>query len=562
MSVLLLASALLTLARPPLALSINAKEGETISGERSIRVSVQNADTAVNQVEFYVDGELRDTDTSTPYEFRFDTVGQSDGPVKLRFKAYTVESKTAEKTITVKVDNELAKGVVYHVDKANGLLAEGKFAEARDQGKVALKIEKGNVGARLALARAYSGLGELDQAQLQAEEAKASKPEDMTAMNLLAGISARRAFAIYARPGADPDETLKSIKEALTSAVENRRAALDAELDATTLDKAAPLPYVDAALRAYRYSAAIAPLQDAVLADPKNPAYADRLAYAFLRTNRRRDALAALQANERAAGALSPYGYALRGVALAAQGDDAGSDAAIREAVLGDSENLGVRTAQAYIALKRGKSDVLSRLSADLQREQGQRADVRYFQMAVATKAQEYSAAAKSFQVGVLAEPAMADLYVEYANDALSLTQRSNMDPKEKARHYAEARAYFETALAARPEASEALTGLALVAAFEGKASEAVRYATAATSASPTDPGAFYALSAAQSLYATTLRRSDPNAAGRAQAAAQAANRKAGSLDPKYLGGREIPDAPDVWRYLGSSGRPVVIAAP
>ena len=562
MSVLLLASALLMPLRAPLALTLDVKDGETVRGERTIKVSVFNANTAVNQVEFYVNGELRDTDTSTPYEFRLDTVGQPDGPVKLRFKAYTVESQTAEKSIVLKVDNELAKGAAYHVGKANELLTDGKFKEARDEGKIALKIEKGNPEARLALARAYSGLGELDQAQLQAEEAKATNPKDTTALNLLAGINARRAFTIYAKPDADRAETLKSIKDALTSAVDNRKTALDLEFDAMTLDPANPLPYADAALRAHRYSAAIAALSDAVLKDPKNSPYADRLAYAYLRTSRRQDAINALNANQRAAGTLDAYGYALRGVALAAMGDDAGSDAAIREAVLADSENLGVRTAQAYITLKRGKTDVLARLNADLRREQGQRADVRYFQMAVATKAQEYNDAAKAFQVGVLAEPAMADLYVEYANDAIALTQRSNMDPKEKDRHYAEARAYFEIALAARPEASEALSGLAMVAAFENKPAEAVRYATAATSASPTDPGAYYALAAAQSASATSLRRADPRGAGLAQAAAQAANLKAGRLDPKYLGGREIPDAAAVWRYLGASGRPVVIAAP
>ena len=548
MSVLLLASAYLALAhRAPLTLAINAKDGETVRGERSFRVSV-SSDSIISAVEFYVNGELRSKDESTPYEFTLDTVGENDGPVKLRFKAYTAENKTGEKTITVNVDNELSKGAAYHVAKANDLVTDGKYALARDEGRIALKAEKGNADARIVLARAYIGLGEFDQAQLQAEEANSAKPNDPTVLTLLSGINVQRAFRIYAKPDSDRADVLKQIKEALAGAVDNRRKALDATLDAAKIDPANPIPYLDTAIAARRYGAVISAAQPLFSTAQSNAALADRLAYAYLRTNRTQDALNVLTTLQRA-GTLTPYGFALRAAALASLGDDAGSDNAMREAVLGDSENLGVRTAQAFIALKRGKTDVVSKLSSDLQKDQGQRADVRYFQMALAAKDQRYSDAAKAFQVGVLAEPAMADLYVEYANDAIAITQRGNIDEKEKAQHYAEARAYFETALVARPEAAEALAGLAMVAAFEGKAAEAVKYATAAVAAAPQDAGAYYALSAAQNL-------------ARNVGAAQAAMRKADSLDTKYLGGRQIPDAPAVWRYLGTAGRPVVIAAP
>ncbi len=545
MSVLLLASALALLPRVPLVVNVNAKDGETIRGERAFRVSVA-ADTAINKVEFYVNGNLQDTDESTPYEFKLDTVGVDDGPVKVRFKAYTVESKAGEKSLNLTVDNELGKGAAYHVDKAKDLLSDSKFAEARDQGRIALKIEKGDFDARVVLARAYTGLGEWDQAQLQAEEAKAAKPEDPIALSLLSGINVQRAFRIYARPDSDRATVLKDIKDALSAAVVARRQALDAGLD--TMPKAPVLPYADAAINARRYGAALSVLKDAFAKDQKNAALADRLAYVQLRTNSRQDALNTLNSLQRA-GSLDAYGFALKAVALADGGDDAGSDEAIREAVLADSENLGVRTAQAYIALKRGKTDVLRSLSDSLGKDQGQRADVRYFQMAIAAKQQNYGDATKSFRVGVLAEPAMADLYVEYANDAIAVTQRGSMDEKEKAQHYAEARAYFETALVARPEASEALAGLAMVAVFEGNPTEAVRYAQAAVRSAPMDPGSYYALSAAQS-------------AARNVAGAQAANQRAGQLDTKYLQGRQIPDAAAVWRYLDSAGRPVVIAAP
>ena len=534
MSVLLLASAALALLQPvPLALTVNAKDGDVLKGERAFRVSV-SAETAINKVEFYVNGDLRDTDTSTPYEFKLDTVGEDDGPVKLRFKAYTVESKSGEKAVSAKIDNELAKGAAYHVEKANDLLSDGKYAEARDEGRIALKADKGSFDARVALARAYSGLGEYDQAQLQAEEAKAAKPEDPNALSLLAGINVQRAFRTYAKPDADRAEVLKGIKDSLSAAVAARRAALDVGFDALKPDPI--LPYADAALRARRYSAAIAALTPAFGADQKNAAIADRLAYAYLRTNRRQDALNVLATLARA-GSLSAYGYALKAVAHADAGDDNLSDEAIREAILADSEDLGVRTAQAYIALKRNKTDVLAGLSSSLAKEQGQRADVRYFQMALAAKQQRYSDATKAFQVGVLAEPASADLYVEYANDAIAITQRGKMDEKEKASHYAEARAYFETALVARPEASEALAGLAMVAAFEGKPAEAVRYADAAVRAAPMDAGAYYALAAAQSLNRDVAKAQA--AMRRADAARQEVPRR--PPNPRRGGGLALP---------------------
>ena len=541
--------------------------GATIGLERPFRVSVAT-DTAIGSVEFYVGDELRDTDTSTPYEFKLDTVSEKDGPLKLRFKATTVENKSVEKALTVNVDNEVAKGAAFHVAKANDLLAESKFADARDQGRIAMKAEKGYYDARIALARAYTGLGELDQAQLQAEEAKADKPNDPIGLSLLAGINVRRAFLVYAKPGADRAAVLKEIKEAYSAGVAARQTALDALVEANKLDPANPLPYADAALRAGRYQAVVTALSPAFDKNQSNADIADRLAYAQIRSNRFEDAAATLNALGRA-GSLSAYGFALRAALLADKGDDVGSDAAMREAVLADDANIGVRTAQTFIALKRNRPDVLARLSADLAKEQGQRADVRYFQMAVAAKQQRYSDADKAFRVGVLAEPAMADLFVEYANDAIAITQRNRpvttttkptdgtkpvktttggMDPKEKAQHYAEARAYFEIALVARPDASDALSGLAMVALFENKPDEALRYAQAAVAASPGDAGAHYALSAAQAA------NRDP--------AAAASNNRAGRLDPKYLEGRTIPDADAVWAYLDTAGRPTVIAAP
>ena len=65
--------ALLLIAPAKVDLNVNLKNGEILSGTRSFRVMVQ-ADDPINQVEFYVGDELRDTDSSTPYEFKLDTI--------------------------------------------------------------------------------------------------------------------------------------------------------------------------------------------------------------------------------------------------------------------------------------------------------------------------------------------------------------------------------------------------------------------------------------------------------------------------------------------------------
>jgi hypothetical protein len=126
MNILLCASAWLALLSPgqgPLQINVDAKNGDTISGERNFRVTVDSSD-AVNQVEFYVGDDLRDTETSTPYVFPLDTVDESDGDVKVRFKANTVQSKTVEKILTLHIDNEKGKGAEFHVQAGLSDLTE------------------------------------------------------------------------------------------------------------------------------------------------------------------------------------------------------------------------------------------------------------------------------------------------------------------------------------------------------------------------------------------------------------------------------------------------------
>jgi hypothetical protein len=168
-------SALATLIGLPSAIQINVntKEGDVIAGDYVFRVTAIS-DKPVTQVESYVGEELRDTDASTPYEFRMDTLAEKEGPLKVTFAVYTTENESAKKSLSLRVDNGLDKGAEFHVARANELLTVSKWDEAVQAARVALKAKAGHNPARLAMARAYQGKGVLDNAQRFAEDANAA----------------------------------------------------------------------------------------------------------------------------------------------------------------------------------------------------------------------------------------------------------------------------------------------------------------------------------------------------------------------------------------------------
>lgn len=551
MSAFLLVSAFLALVSPtkaPITVNVDAKSGDTLVGERTFKVTVKSQNI-VSQVEFYVGDELRDSATSTPYLFTLDTLNEPDGDLKLRFKGYTTQSETGETTIVVHVDNGLSKGVDWHVKKGQDFLSDSKWPDAINEGRIALKIDNKSNAARLILARANIGLNVFDKAQKYAEDAVAQDGNDVQALSLLSGINLRRALRTVVREGADVAEAQATMREAIKAAVESRRKALDVEIEKVgplTADNL--LPYADAAIRGQRYSLAIQALAPELRKQPTNAAIADRLAYAWLRNGRTTEALQALS-NFKKVTPLDAYGDALLAVAAIDANDDSVADAAIQDGLLNDSQNLGLRTAQAYIALKRNKVAVVSQVANDLAKEQGQRADVNYFLNALANRQQRFGDARRYFERSVLAEPAFPDLYIEQANYAIDTSTHGKLEQKDLDRQYESARVMYESALIARPESAEALSGLSVVALLQKKPVDALKFANAAVSAAPANAGAYYALSAAA-------------AANRRLADSQNANNKAGALDKKNLEGRSIPDALAVWRYLNTAGRSPILSAP
>jgi tetratricopeptide (TPR) repeat protein len=165
-----------------------------------------------------------------------------------------------------------------------------------------------------------------------------------------------------------------------------------------------------------------------------------------------------------------------------------------------------------------------------------------------------------------LAEPTNVDAYIERGNESMAVVTSSKLEQKELDYLYDTARAFYDTALVARPESAEALSGVLTVLLYQNKPAEAVAYGEAAIKASPESAIAHYAAAAAYAEQASFLSK---QAGGRISAdvskfngLAAAANRKAGTLDTKFLEGRTIPKVADVLKYLTEAGRSPVLSAP
>jgi len=569
MSLLTAASALIAfgMPAPKVEITVDIKDGEAITGERSIRVTASATNSYITQVEFYVGNDLRDSDTSTPYEFKIDSLAEPDGTLQLKFRAYSESGQNAEKVVNVKIDNQLGRGVAYHLEQGQAALTDRKFREAIVSGRIALRIDEKNVPARILLARANFGLNVFDSAQKFAEDALAIEPNNVQALDLVAATNLRRSLNLVAREGGNRSEFIANSKIAMKTAVEARRKALDLAVDNFgPVTEANLKAYSDAAIRASRFSLAISQLGPAFDKDNRDASIANRLAYAQMRSGRVNDALKTMALHKRY-GKPDAYGYALLAVLESEASGATASDEAMKEALLSDPNNLGVQTAQAYLALRNNRVATLRQLANSAARDAGGIPEVLYYRSAVSNRLGDYGAARRFFGQAVLAEPAFEAAYIEAGNESLAILQSGRQVAADQTRYFYEsAQAMYEAALAARPESVDALCGLALVAMFQNKPQDAINFAEAAVRANPEDGAAYYAASGAYSKMASALTRTgggqfnpDVTKFGRL---AQEAITKANQLDPRNLGGRVIPRESDLWQYLTEAGRPVVMTPP
>lgn len=547
MPVTLIALAILGLARPAIDVTVDATSGDVVGGVREFHVRVGQTKGIVTQVEFYVNHDLRDTVSSIPYNFKLDTVNEDEGNLDLEFRAYTTEGENGKKTITVKVDNQLSKGPDFHTQIARDLLTNSKWDDAILECRIALKAKPGYNPARIAMAMAYRGKGSYDRAQKYAEDALSTEPNNKQAILMLSSINIDRAFGTFSR-GASSTETQASIRTALKAAIQGIKKAQDDELDATKPTSDNILQYSDLAMRSGHYSVAVTALYSAVAKDNTRPDLANRLAYALMRVGRFGDATTVLRSLKKY-GKYDAYSYALESVLDAAFGDDAASADAIKEALLTDGDDPGVISAEAFLALRKNKIDVLAGHVQQLVDKYPQKTEVKIYMSALLDKQGQYGEARQYFIDAVKAEPTSADAYVQEGNIALEIGLFGNLADGEDKKQAASAETMFLTALEARPESAEALAGLAIAELVLGNNDDAVKYAKAATVTAKSYAAGFYVLAAAYK-------------ASHQIDASLMIVQQAGKLDKVHLEGASAPTIKAAWKYFSDAGRIPLLTPP
>ncbi|MBS1723761.1 MAG: hypothetical protein JSS66_12500 [Armatimonadetes bacterium] len=546
-----LTSLLSSAALAKVELTANVKDGDVISGEFTFKIGVQS-ESLVTSVEFYVDKDLRDTDESTPYEFSIDTLKETQGAFTVTFAAYTKSGESAKKTFKLTVDNGLDKGAAFHVSKGEDALVNGKWDDAIDAARVALKIDPKNNPARIVMARANLGKGVIDLAERYADDAYSAEPKSPAVLSLVSTVNLKRAFMTMGS-GGNSMESAVAIGKALKKAAEMRRTALDMMVDSFgNVTDGNRMAYCDTLLMASKYSRVAAEMEPVLRKDFRNTDVANRLIYAQIRAGRFTQALQSLE-NIRKYGSPDGFSFALRACLMSYLGDKPKATEAEKEAILDDPTGLGVKTAQAYLALRGSELKAATSILTSLANQEGHNPVVNYDICALAFVVTDFDQSRIRFETAMLAEPASYDTLVERGNQAVYFSLRDDMntdnDPDYAKRQRALARAFFEAAQAAKPESFEAMTGLCALALLDGRKADAVSLGRAATAAAPEYAAAQWAYAAAQ--FDANLRED-----------AKESVRKAEKIDPEGLSGKPYPTGRTAWEYFFNKGRIPLLITP
>ncbi|MEI7575474.1 MAG: hypothetical protein WCK51_01165 [Armatimonadota bacterium] len=561
---------------------VAVKGGESLTGEVTFVIKPITTNP-IQAIEMYVGDDLRETDGSTPYEFKLDSLSEEDGPIKLRFKGFTSEGENAEKLVTLNVDNGVSLGADAHVAKGNAYLAESKFDEALTEGRIALKADKDSVAARLLLGRANFAKGAYDKAQKNAEDVLEVDKKNRDARELIISLNVQKAFSATSKATTDRRETVDAIKKSLMNAAKMRTAIRDEDLDGMKRDGTS-IEFLDAAIKARRYALVVDSLEKEIPNQYKRTDLVNRLVFSYLMLSRVNQADGLLK-NLKKFGEYDAYSFALLAVNQAELGDDNGSDEAIKEAILNSPDSLGVKTAQAYIAIKRDRAKALADAASALLRDGEVRSEAYYFAAALANRLTQINKGRANFEKAIRADAADHDMYVEQGNEAISLALTPNLTAADKDYQFEFAKAMYSTALECRPSSGQALAGIGIASLYQKKFDDAVKFTEAATKASPNYAAAFYASAAALAAKDGELAKAytavvngltkDPgNDAYRKQKSAIESLRpallksrtnamlRAEGLDARNLKGRSTPTVDNVFKYFNTTGRTPVISTP
>lgn len=173
-------------------LTSEAKNGSKISDIYTLVIHAESK-AGIDKVEFQIDGMLRFTDTSVPYEYEWDTIADKEGEHKITITAYDSDMRTKNLTFTLVIDNELGMGADALAKQAMDAIKNKDYETANKYSRRAFKADPDNLTANRVLAMTYASKQDWDKAVTTLEKVKI--PEDDTeTMAQLASYRLQRAM--------------------------------------------------------------------------------------------------------------------------------------------------------------------------------------------------------------------------------------------------------------------------------------------------------------------------------------------------------------------------------
>lgn len=446
----LLSACALAQPKQEATITVNLENGATVKGTVKLVARVQS-EKLVERVEFIIDGALREVDDSTPYEYEWDTVTDTEGERTLKITAFLEGNKSVSKELKVIIDNGVALGAAHHYQQAREAFAEGKFEDALYHTRVALKADSAHRESRILQIQTLLRLGRAAEADEAVEDLARLYPDSLETQELRVAASLRRA------------KNARNERELLRNAIDAQHKINQLRLKALG-DSQAPDAVVTRSMLRFmegEASATLGELLTLLEREPSNTRYLNLLGYAYLQSGRLRDVLV-ITATAARRGAANDYTYALRGLAAALLNDTREQERAFAEAEKLDKESKALLAAQANLAMLGRRVTTVGRLAAQAQGLSDNTPQVAFLRYWSFVNNREYDRAKDAFWRVLDLNPLMAEAY--QLRGMLNLIDGLRPGDEDL---LGVAREWFEMALQARPNYAPAHLGVALSYALE-----------------------------------------------------------------------------------------------
>jgi predicted Zn-dependent protease len=138
-------------AHAAIKITFDLKDGAKISDVTTLVAHIDST-VGIDKVEFRVDDQLRFTSMSTPYQYKWDTIVDTEGKHTMTVTAYDSNGQTKRTTLALEIDNEIATGADALAQKAQEALTTRDVEAANRYARRAVKADPGNLAAARVLA--------------------------------------------------------------------------------------------------------------------------------------------------------------------------------------------------------------------------------------------------------------------------------------------------------------------------------------------------------------------------------------------------------------------------